>query len=125
MMITKKDEKVLNNNEDKIRETLRGQLERSYSMAGSSDVLKWVSNDRCIPHDIMLNMKRYGLVTERQCMMTRYVEQEQINAFLDEWKENRKNRSAEQVAEEQFEMRAAFGPGETVVNVVTGERTKL
>ena len=116
---------MLNNNEDKIRETLRGQLERSYSMAGSSDVLKWVSNDRCIPHDIMLNMKRYGLVTERQCMMTRYVEQEQINAFLDEWKENRKNRSAEQVAEEQFEMRAAFGPGETVVNVVTGERTKL
>ena len=114
-----------NNNEDKIRETLRGQLDRSYSNADSKDVLLWVSNDRCIPHDIMLNMKRYGLVTERQCMMTRVVEQEQISDFLDEYKKNRANRSAEQVAEEQFEMRAAFGPGETVVNVITGERTKL
>ena len=113
-----------NNNEDKIRETLRGQLDRSYSMAGSSDVLLWVSNDRCIPHDIMLNMKRYGLVTERQVMMTRYVEQEQISAFIKEYKALAGRKSAEQVAEEQFEMRAAFGPGETVVNVITGERTK-
>lgn len=28
-------------------------------------------------------------------------------------------------AEEMFEMRAAFGPGATVVNVLTGKRTKL
>jgi hypothetical protein len=28
----------------------------------------------------------------------------------------------EQRAEEAFEMRAAFGPGETVVDIVTGER---
>jgi hypothetical protein len=28
-------------------------------------------------------------------------------------------------AEEMFEMRAAFGPGATVVNVITGKETKL
>jgi cytochrome c553 len=39
--------------------------------------------------------------------------------------ESQKNRSAEQRAEELFEMRAAFGAGEKVVNVITGEVTYL
>jgi hypothetical protein len=32
----------------------------------------------------------------------------------------RANSTFEQIAEEQFEMRAAFGPGETVINLFTG-----
>ena len=44
--------------------------------------------------------------------------------FFAEYKENQANRSDEQRAEEAFEMRAAFGPGETVVNVITGETTR-
>jgi hypothetical protein len=31
------------------------------------------------------------------------------------------NKSEEQKAEEAFEMRAAFGPGEKIVNIITGE----
>jgi hypothetical protein len=36
--------------------------------------------------------------------------------------ESRKHISDEQRAEEAFERRAAFGPGEDVVNIFTGER---
>jgi len=35
------------------------------------------------------------------------------------------NRTPEQIAEENFEMRAAFGPGAEVVNVITGKVTRL
>ena len=110
--------------QDKIRETLRGHIDRSYRMAGSN-VLRWNSNDRCIPHDIMQELLRYGMVNKITVETTRIVEQEEIDAFLNEWIENRKNRSEEEVAEEHAEMRAAFGPGETVVNILTGERTEI
>lgn len=33
-------------------------------------------------------------------------------------------RTPEQIAEQQFEMRAAFGPDVDVINVITGERTR-
>jgi len=111
--------------EDKIREELRGHIDRSYRMAGASNVLKWVSNDRCIPNDIMLNMKRYGLVDQETVDATREAEKIDTDAFIAEYRVNRANRSAEEIAEEQFEMRAAFGPGETIVNILTGERTIL
>jgi|TARA_Y100000033_G_C2669797_1_gene73722 hypothetical protein len=45
--------------------------------------------------------------------------------FLEEYKENQKKRTPEELAEERFEMEAAFGKGTTVVNIITGERTKL
>lgn len=40
---------------------------------------------------------------------------------IGEYKEAQKNRSAEAIAEERAEALAAFGPGETVVNIFTGE----
>ena len=45
--------------------------------------------------------------------------------FLEEYRENQKKRTPEELAEERFEMEAAFGKGTTVVNIITGERTKL
>jgi hypothetical protein len=44
--------------------------------------------------------------------------------FLADYKKARANRSAEAKAEELFEMRAAFGEGQEVVNIITGEITK-
>ena len=114
-----------NTNEDKIRETLRGHIDRSYRMAGSSNVLRWVSNDRCIPNDIMLDLLRYGMVNAVTVATTRIVEREETDRFIEEYKKNRANRSAEEVAEERYEMRAAFGPDQTVVNILTGERTEI
>ena len=44
---------------------------------------------------------------------------------IEEYREARARVTAEQRAEEMAEMRAAFGPGERVVNVLTGETTQL
>jgi len=73
----------------------------------------------------MLDLKRYGMVDAITVETTRIVEREETDRFIEEYKKNRANRSAEEIAEERYEMRAAFGPGETVVNVLTGERTEL
>ena len=45
----------------------------------------------------------------------------QNKEFFVKYAEAQKNRTPEQIEEERFEMRAAFGPGETVVNIVTDE----
>lgn len=51
-------------------------------------------------------------------------EQRQIEnaAFINEYIKAQANRSEDQIREERMEARAAFGPGETVVNVFSGER---
>jgi len=48
------------------------------------------------------------------------VRDRETQAFLAEYR--RANKGRKRSAEEIFEMRAAFGPGETVVDVITGER---
>jgi hypothetical protein len=46
--------------------------------------------------------------------------QKQTDAFIKSYKKARKNHKPS--AEERFEMRAAFGSGKTVVDVITGQR---
>jgi hypothetical protein len=45
-----------------------------------------------------------------------------LDDIFNRYKQARSNRSPEQIAEERYEMRAAFGKGEEVVNIITGER---
>jgi hypothetical protein len=47
-----------------------------------------------------------------------------LTAFLDDYVEAQQNKTDEQRREEAFEMLAAFGPGQTVVNVITGEKVR-
>lgn len=47
-----------------------------------------------------------------------------VDETIREYAAARARRTREQVEEELFEMRAAFGPGVEVVNVLTGERTR-
>lgn len=85
--------------------------------------LVWNSNDRCLMQDAMEELLADGSVVQSQVDITARVRDEQNSAFIAEYREAQANRTPEQIAEERFEMRAAFGPGETVVNVFTGERT--
>jgi hypothetical protein len=52
---------------------------------------------------------------------------DRIKKFLEESRAAQAARSPEEIAEQEaehaFELRAAFGPGVEVVNVITGRRT--
>jgi hypothetical protein len=50
-------------------------------------------------------------------------ERECTDCFLAQYRAAQAARTPEQIAEHAYELRAAFGAGETVVNVITGERS--
>ena len=72
--------------------------------------------------DAMQELKDAGLVDQTTVTRTAVARDLHTTAFLKEYRTAQLNRTAEEIAEQQFEARAAFGPGETVVNIITGER---
>lgn len=77
---------------------------------------------RPLMSDAMQELEDAGLVDQQTVTRTSVARDIHTTAFLKEYTVAQKNRSAEQIREERFEARAAFGPGETVVNVITGEK---
>ena len=45
-----------------------------------------------------------------------------VERTMNEYRENQKKRTPEQIAEQRFEARAAMGPGVDMVNIITGEK---
>lgn len=82
-------------------------------------VIRWVSNDSVIPEDIM-----DALVWPHKAEMN-IARAIQIEAAMEQYVDAQARRTHEQVAEDEYEMRAAFGEGATVVNVITGKRSQL
>lgn len=82
-------------------------------------IIRWASNDAVIPQDIMdkLEWPHKGAMSDARAKQTQDA--------LDQYFVNQAQRTPEQIAEEEFEMRAAFGEGAKVVNILTGKRTQL
>ena len=80
-------------------------------------VLYWDSNARPVPVDCFEDA---GLpVPSRQEQAC----EDHSNAFFAQYRKDMANHQPSD--EELFEMRSAFGEGETVINVVTGQRIQL
>jgi len=95
-----------------------------YATSGTvtDGVFRWDANGNVPPQDI-LNLLQMdgGVVFDMEA--TQAARDADTTAFLAEYREAQKNHTPS--AEEMFEMRAAFGPGTTVVNVITGRKTRL
>lgn len=93
----------------------RGHVSAAYTEDGK--ILRWCSNDAVVPRDIM-----EGTDWPYQDEMNA-VRDADLSAFVAQYKAARfATPTPEQRAEEAFERRAAFGPGEEVVDILTGER---
>lgn len=101
------------------REKLENAKKIKDAYKDSDGVYRWESNDRVPPSD-MLECWNLDAETLQKCNDTRDSEN---SAFIAEYKERMKNYVPS--AEEMFEMRAAFGEGERVVNVITGQEIQL
>ena len=77
----------------------------------------WNSNNSPVPH----------WVYDEADLECPQIQRGAYDADLDKWTEKYKKHMEkhEHSAEELFEMRAAFGEGETVVNVLTGKKIVL
>ena len=88
---------------------------------GADGVVRWTSNNRVMPKDcreILSHTVYRDLYSEDA---SRAAEEAETAAFLESYRKSYKGPSEE----EKAEMRAAFGTGATVVNVITGERIRL
>ena len=88
---------------------------------GADGVVRWTSNNRVMPKDcreILSHTVYRDLYSEEA---SRAAEEAETAAFLDSYRKNYKGPGEE----EKAEIRAAFGTGTTVVDVITGERIRL
>jgi hypothetical protein len=85
----------------------------------------WLMSDgefRPLMSDAVAELKDAGKICATTVTRTAVARKLYTQKTLAEYTNAQKNRTAEQIAEERWEARAAFGPGETIVNVFTGER---
>ena len=80
-------------------------------------IWRWASNNAVVPLDAAAD---YGIPVDVAAQTA--ARDAETAAFVASYRAARRNRRPS--AEERFELRAAFGPGRTVVNVLTGERTR-
>jgi len=80
-------------------------------------VYRWKSNDRVPPEECLEGVDPETIA---KCKAAR---DKDTDKFLACYRESMKD--YEHSAEELYEMRAAFGPGAKVVNVITGKVTQL
>lgn len=81
---------------------------------------KWISSGNYLPADVVEKLTFAG-ADFFSAEATAAKREAQTAAFLDSYRRNYKGASEE----EKVEMRAAFGEGTTVVNVITGKKTRL
>jgi len=85
----------------------------------------WLMEDgefRPLMDDAMAELHSARLVSADCVAITRDQRDEYVEQSLAEYRVAQSQRSPEQIAEERFEALAAYGPGETVVNIITGEQ---
>lgn len=92
---------------------LRDRLENNTYRQGNH--LRWESNDSVVPLDTF--ERAYAEIPEEQ----EWARDKQTEETLRNYRENHSGYSDQQKAE----MRAAFGAGTTVQNVITGETIEL
>ena len=84
-------------------------------------VAYWASNNHAVPEDIAYMGKYGGLPIDLE--MTKELEDRQAEQAIAEYRERMKDHVYTE--EELGEMRAEFGAGKVVVDVITGRRIKL
>ena len=98
--------------------------EKFASNASVTDgVLRWKSNGSVPPQDCLDAFVEAGLGSKFDMEATSQTRRKEEDASLADYRRRMANHVPSE--EELFEMRAAFGPGAMVVNVITGKETKL
>ena len=86
-----------------------------------NNALRWKSNNRCLMSDAMEELFLADKVTEMVVRATKIARDKENEEFLEEYRKAQANRTADEIAEQRMEARAAMGPGVEMVNIITGE----
>lgn len=106
-------------------ETFGHSIESFDDATITDGVATWNANNQHPFADMLAVWAVVGLIGQDVITATEAAREAATQRFLAAYTARQAARTAAEVAEERAEMLAAFGPGETVVNVITGARTEL
>ena len=84
----------------------------------------WIMGDgefRPLMSDAVAELHDAGYISSITVEATAIARDRYVQRTLAEYAEAQRNRSAEEIAEQRMEARAAMGPGVEMVNIITGE----
>jgi hypothetical protein len=84
-------------------------------------ILRWKTNDQVPFDDMLQDFQRLGIRFDVE--KTKQFREKQVEESIAAYKKSMENHQYSE--EELFEMRAAFGPGTEVVNIITGKKVRL
>ena len=85
----------------------------------------WIMKDgefRPLMSDAVAELHDAGYISSITVEATRIARDKYVQRTLAEYAEAQRNRTAEEIAEQRAEARAAMGPGVDMVNIFTGEK---
>ena len=85
----------------------------------------WIMKDgefRPLMSDAVAELHDAGYISSITVEATRIARDRYVQRTLAEYAEAQRNRTAEEIAEQRAEARAAMGPGVDMVNIFTGEK---
>ena len=85
----------------------------------------WIMGDgefRPLMSDAVAELHDAGYISSITVEATAIARDRYVQRTLAEYAVAQRNRTAEQIAEERYEARAAMGPGVDMVNIFTGEK---
>ena len=85
----------------------------------------WIMGDgefRPLMSDAVAELHDAGYISSITVEATRIARDKYVQRTLAEYAEAQRNRTAEEIAEQRAEARAAMGPGVDMVNIFTGEK---
>lgn len=106
-------------NIDDIKEVWESRDQLYVAIVENDGAIKWELNGHYLMDDTMRNIRANGF-TDFSVEATRIKREKQNDEFIAEYRKNHKTSE-----EEKAEMRASFGTGVVVVDILTGERIKL
>ncbi len=100
------------------------RFEQTY-ICPTTKAIRWISSKNVLPADCCDDLVEAGLIDWETRIISGVVRQKETTEALEKYIEYQRNMPEEAKAEQMAEMRAAFGPGEKVVNILTGETYEL
>jgi hypothetical protein len=95
------------------------QQHRQDAYVDTAGIIRWISNDRIPFPDMLMDFLSAGLATADTVAASMTQRRQEDEASLKAYV--KRNRGRKLSSEEQSEMTAAFGPGHSVVNCLTGD----
>jgi len=84
----------------------------------SNGIVRWKSNGSVPPQDVLDEWSRAGFFFDNAA--SQKAREKDFRAFVSQYRKNKLDIPND---EQKAEMRAAFGPGVKVVNILTGRKT--